>query len=110
MNIEIYKNGDADFWPPLDSFTGGKPVEAWINEVSGQGNKYLEKRRAMYNEALELYQSIAHDELRDEPHVFETVDLESDDCFPATTLWFVFKESNNGTTFKIKAELRNNCY
>lgn len=90
------------------------PVRKWIEQKDGdypylgkekEDFKKLSEKMKIFHQAEDLYVKISggKEVLRIEPYVQINYEPSDDGC-GSITLWFFFKEDNNGTTYKIKHE------
>lgn len=113
--MEVLKNANGDYEiSPIDYFIGSVPVEKWITEKpsendikNGPDNYAIDQiieRAALYGAARAAYykaSGLSNDNrLRDEPMVCTNYDF-SRDTSPIISYWFLFKEENNGSTYRV---------
>lgn len=113
MNLKVNEIGEADT-DIIDWFNGAKPISIWLAEKPKKENisdldsmmldQYEETKYKLnlFIEACKAYFNASGQkdlkDLRHEPYVFinhKPVELEMKPYY-----WFIFKEDNNGTTYK----------
>lgn len=113
--MEVLRDNSGDYEiRPIDFFQGTVSVADWIKEKPSKDDiefgpdglevERLIDRAALFGAAREAYYKAAGvmdlNNLRDEPMVCTNYDF-SVETSPNIHYWFLFKEDNNGNTYRV---------
>ncbi len=104
MHVLLDESGEIETGPDDFFHLYAKPVSKWLSSKDQNGREDYEEfsdKCETYSKAYKLYKSVSNKEyLRDEPHVLENWDSVK----AKLNRMFIFKEDNNGTTYRVVDE------